>query len=93
MALTELTYREFNHASGRVLDEIEATGQPVVIRRRGRQDMLIMPFTESGLEDQLSRLIRHGLARPASATAAIDWPHVDRVAPAELDAVLDEMDD
>jgi prevent-host-death family protein len=85
-----ITARELNQHTGRVLDTIEATGEPVMVTRRGRPLVRIEPVTE--VDDPIQRLIDAGLAIPAADPNAPLPPPVPTRSGLTVEELLAEID-
>jgi prevent-host-death family protein len=72
-----VTARELNHQTGRVLEQVTATGEPVAVTYRGQTRWRIIPVGDA--DRPLDRLIRAGQAtQPAYDLPLPPGPAVTR---------------
>jgi len=80
-----VTRRDLNQYSGRILDAVLATGEPVEVTTRGKQSVLISrkPTSESTFQQWL----RLGLVKPGSGRLS-DVPQATGYTPEQIEELL-----
>lgn len=77
--------RELNQQSGRIIDEVLDSGEPVEVKTRGRGSVMIIPKPESLLDQWIAQ----GLTRPATRFTFDGIPQF--TSPRTVKEIMDEI--
>ncbi len=88
--MSTATYTYVRDHLAEVWDEVENSREPVVIQRRGHQDMALVPADELASLRETAHLLRSP-TNAARLLTALARSRRERVAPTDLDALRAEL--